>query len=373
MLLYNSIKMLQAGSHIMKKNIITNISSSSSGLASVSEGKFYFDAKNHVFSIGGITHPDENNNEYYRLNAFEKDKYSETNRALGDHTSGGSVRFVTDAKEFYLKVTMRSASTGMQHFPNRGAYGFDVYIGSGKNRQYRGNMMQMMTDPHGFEDTVTLPEGENEVMIELPLYGGISELLIGFPEGATVSKAPDRAIAPVAFYGSSITQGGCVSRPGNMYSNIICRELDCDCLNLGFSGSAFGEQSIAEYLAGRDFSAFVMDYDYNARSLEELQNTHSEFYKTVRAAHTEEPIIIVSHPYYAAESEGDIKRKNILRETYRKAIANEENVYFVDSETFFPLEMRDLFAVDNLHPNSLGHYFMYKAIMPTLKKALEVK
>ena len=94
---------------------------------------------------------------------------------------------------------MRSASTGMQHFPNRGAYGFDVYIGSGKNRQYRGNMMQMMTDPHGFEDTVTLPEGENEVMIELPLYGGISELLIGFPEGATVSKAPDRAIAPVAF------------------------------------------------------------------------------------------------------------------------------------------------------------------------------
>ena len=64
MLLYDSIKMLQAGSHIMKKNIITNISSSSSGLASVSEGKFYFDAKNHVFSIGGITHPDENNKKY---------------------------------------------------------------------------------------------------------------------------------------------------------------------------------------------------------------------------------------------------------------------------------------------------------------------
>ena len=115
MLLYDSIKMLQAGSHKMKKNIITNISSSSSGLASVSEGKFYFDAKNHVFSIGGITHPDENNNEYYRLNAFEKDKYSETNRALGDHTSGGSVRFVTDAKAFYLKVTLRSASTAIQH------------------------------------------------------------------------------------------------------------------------------------------------------------------------------------------------------------------------------------------------------------------
>lgn len=352
---------------------IENIGSSSPELVSENEGKFYFDAKNHVFTIGGIEHPDGNNNEYYRLNAFTKEIYTDLNRNLAECTAGASVRFVTDANEFYLKVTMRNALTGMRHFADRGAYGFDVYVGSGNNRQYCGKMMQMLTDPVGFEDTLTLPEGENEVMIELPLYGGVSEILIGFPAGSYVKNAPNRAIAPVAFYGSSITQGGCVSRPGNMYSNIICRILDADCLNLGFSGSALGEQYVAEYLAKRDFSAFVMDYDYNARSLEELQNTHYAFYKTVREAHTSEPIIIVTHPYYSKENEGDIARKYILRETFEKAVSNEENVYFIDSECFFPENMRDLFAVDNLHPNDLGNYFMHLAILPVLKKALGIE
>ncbi len=352
------------------ENII-NVNSSSTGAVLENEGKIYFDAKNHIFTIGGIEHPDENNNEYYRLNAFKKDTYSDVNRGLADCTSGANIRFITDASEFYLKVTMRSASTGMHHFADRGAYGFDVYTGSGTNRKYCGGMMQMMTDPTAFEETIALPGGSIEVMIELPLYGGVSQILIGFPGGASIYRAPSRSFKPIAFYGSSITQGGCVSRPGSMYSNIICRALDCDCLNLGFSGSAFGEQSVAEYLASREFSAFVMDYDYNARSLEELENTHNAFYKTVRAAHTSEPIIIVSHPYYAPESEGDIKRKNILRKTYEEALANEENVYFIDSECFFPSEMRDLFAVDNLHPNDLGHFYMHRAILPIVKKALE--
>lgn len=351
---------------------IENIGAASPELISEIDGKFYFDAKNRVFTIGGIEHPDGNNNEYYRLNAFTKELYSDANRGLAECTSGASVRFVTDANEFYLKVTMRGAQTGMRHFADRGAYGFDVYVGSEKNRKYCGKMMQMLTDPTGFEDTLSLPAGEKEVMIELPLYGGVSELLIGFPAGTYVKSAPQRTIAPIAFYGSSITQGGCVSRPGSMYSNIICRALDADCLNLGFSGSAFGEQYAAEYLAKRDFSAFVMDYDYNARSLEELQNTHYEFYKTVREAHTSEPIIIVTHPYYAEENDSDVARKNILRETYEKAVANEENVYLVDSECFFPAEMRDLFAVDNLHPNDLGHYYMHLAILPVVKKALGI-
>lgn len=158
-----------------------------------------------------------------------------------------------------------------------------------------------------------------------------------------------------------------------MYSHILCRMLDADCLNLGFSGSAMGEQSIAEYLATREMSAFVMDYDYNSTSLESLANTHYPFYKTVRRAHPDLPIVIVTHPYYHAEAENDKARKDVIRETVRRAAEEgDTRVEFVDSEAFFPLQMRDLYAVDALHPNDLGQFMMARAIYPALKRALQV-
>ncbi|PKM61387.1 MAG: hypothetical protein CVU97_07235, partial [Firmicutes bacterium HGW-Firmicutes-21] len=176
---------------------------------------------------------------------------------------------------------------------------------------------------------------------------------------------------PIAFYGSSITQGGCVSRPGNMYAHIVCRALDADCINLGFSGSAMGEQSVAEYLAAREMSAFVMDYDYNSPTVESLEQTHSAFFDTVRRSHPVLPIILVTHPYYAAETNGDALRKNVVKATYKNALAKgDKNVYFVDSESFFPSEMRDLYSVDNLHPNDLGQFMMAKTILPVLQNAL---
>ena len=48
-----------------------------------------------------------------------------------------------------------------------------------------------------------------------------------------------------------------------------------------------------------------------------------------------------------------------------------DNVYFIDGGRFFPAPMKDLFCVDNLHPNDLGHYYMAKAIYPVLARALK--
>ncbi|HAN21958.1 MAG: hypothetical protein A2Y15_05725 [Clostridiales bacterium GWF2_36_10] len=326
-----------------------------------------------LFSIGGIVHPNKNNGEYYRLDATKKEIYSSANSSLAHCTAGAQVRFCTDADSVKIKIKLRFALTGMNHFTNRGVYGIDAYIGTGNNRHYVGAQMQTFADSSSYnEGVLNLPKGINEVLINLPLYGGVSKLVVGFPVNSKTVKPLNRTIEkPIAFYGSSITQGGCVSRPGNMYSNILCRALDADCMNLGFSGSAMGEQSIAEYIGSRKISAFVMDYDYNSPTADSLMETHSAFFKTVRKAHPEIPVIMVTHPYYAAVTEGDIKRKNIIIATYEAALADgDRNVYFVDSEDFFPLEMRDLYAVDNLHPNDLGQFMMAKAIYPFLRKTL---
>lgn len=129
---------------------------------------------------------------------------------------------------------------------------------------------------------------------------------------------------------------------------------------------------MAEYIGTRKISAFVMDYDFNSPTAETLRQTHEPFFQTVRKAHPDVPVIFVTHPYYYEENENDRKRKDVIRATYENAIASgDQNVYFVDSETFFPLEMRDLYAVDILHPNDLGHFMMAKAIYPALANALK--
>jgi lysophospholipase L1-like esterase len=132
-----------------------------------------------------------------------------------------------------------------------------------------------------------------------------------------------------------------------------------------------GELEVARCIASRDISCFVMDYDYNSPSAETLKATHEAFFREIRAAKPELPVVFVTHPYYSDPTEKDLARVAVVKETYENALANgDKNVYFVDSSAFFSDEMRDLYAVDYLHPNDLGQFSMAKTIYPTVKKAI---
>ncbi len=337
------------------------------------DGFIYLNVTESPFVIGGIPHPDKNCGEFYRLDASKKDIYSNSNRILADCTAGGCIRFATDADQISLKIKLRSAITGMHHFCDRGVFGIDAYVGTGTARKYAGRMMQTFADSPTFnQGTLELPDGVNEVMINLPLYGGIDSLEIGFRDGDKIGAPTQRTVKPIAFYGSSITQGGCVSRPASSYANIICRALDADCANYGFSGSAMGEIEVAEHIASRELSCFVMDYDYNSPSLEHLESTHEPFFKKIREKQPELPVVFVTHPFYDDITIGDKQRIETVRKTYENARDNgDKNVYFVNSADFFTKEMRDLYAVDNLHPNDLGQFSMAETIFPAVKKAVK--
>ncbi len=337
------------------------------------DGYIYMDSRHKPFVLGGITHPDNNFGEYYRLDAGKKPTYSPANKGLAEHTAGGSIRFVTDAETMSLRIHNRSSSTGMHHFCDRGVWGIDAYVGTGTKRTYVGAQMQTFADNPNFnQGTLSLGKGVKEVQINLPLYGGIERIELGFPVLTKLGAPTPRTNGAIAFYGSSITQGGCVSRPANSYANIICRALDSDCCNYGFSGSAMGELAVADHIASRELACFVMDYDYNSPTVESLKATHEPFFKRIREIQPELPVVFVTHPYYSEPTENDLARVAVVGETYENALANgDKNVYFVDSASFFTKEMRDLYSVDNLHPNDLGQFSMAETIFPAVKKAIE--
>ncbi len=338
------------------------------------DGYTYFDVSKGAFEVTGLVELDKNDGSFSRLPMDNIPEYSSANVSLSQMLAGGRVRFVTDAETFVLYAEM-GAVYKLSYFCAKGAYGFDVYVGTGTNRRYIGASGNHLTSDTNVHSIVELGKGYKEVTVILPAYGAVNKLYMGLPDGSSVAT-PDKYTYndPICFYGSSITQGASVTRPGVAYPNILTLALDANCYNLGFSGSAKGELSIAKYISTLKISAFVMDYDYNAPDVGHLKKTHFDFYNTVRAAHPDIPIILLSHPYYTSPTEEDTARVAVIKETYDKAVANgDKNVYFIDSESFFPEGYRSMVTVDNLHPNDIGHMFMAEAVYPILKSALENK
>ena len=289
-------------------------------------------------------------------------------QVLAWHTSGGMLRFKTDSKSVAIKAKIRSTGD-MSHMARSGSNGFDVYLGSGSAKRYIKSAM-----PQGGSDKIEMNiyngSGMQELTINFPLYNGINELSIGVdPECKVDTPTPYKYQKPILFYGSSITQGGCASRPGNNYSQLLGRWLDANVINLGFSGSAKGEPAIAEAIASLELTAFVMDYDHNAPDVAHLQNTHEKFFSIIREKQPNLPIIIVTKPDVAANSNSP--RTDVIRKTYDNAIAaGDKNVYFVNGNTLFGTSNRDACTVDGCHPNDLGFMRMAETIYPVLKDAI---
>ena len=324
----------------------------------------FLDVSAPPFTVHGLLR-DENG--YYRLPYDVAAAANEGVMGLNLHTAGGRVRFRTDADRVILRAAMRSISR-MPHFALTGSAGFDLYA----NGVYRGTFVPPQDMEDGYTSEICLgDEGMRSLTIHFPLYSGVTRLELGFPEGCSLEEAPDYdTIRPVVYYGSSITQGGCASRPGNAYQNILSRRLSCDHINLGFSGSAKGEQCMAEHISGLDMSAFVLDYDHNAPTPEHLEQTHEAFFETIRKSCPELPVIFLSRPQ-PNPSGDDLIRRDIVKKTYEKAIGNGDgNVYFIDGTEMLKIFGGDSGTVDNCHPNDLGFYCMAAALEPVLKSVL---
>lgn len=209
-----------------------------------------------------------------------------------------------------------------------------------------------------------------DILIHFPLYSEVEKVFIGIEEDATIlSPTPYKHELPVVFYGSSITMGGCATRPGNTYPAVLSRWLDADFINLGFAGNAMGEPEIAEYIANLPMSVFVYDYDCNAPDAEHLKKTHDAMYQMIRKKNPTLPILILSRPH--VKKENDL-REEVIYETYRKAKEKGEPVFLISGYEMSHLIDPGMFWVDGVHPTDFGFYCMASTILPILKKILNI-
>ncbi len=323
----------------------------------------FYDPRKTPFTIHGLYDP-ANRTDYRRLPAEVADATSPDVAALCRHSAGGRIRFGTDAGSVTIRV--KNAPNGlMPHATPLMECGFDLYLdgdSSGESR-FLGYFPFATANHTEYEARLELPAGDKDLTINMPLYGEVLDIRIGLNEQASVH--PHKAYRhekPVLFYGSSITQGGCATRPGTCYQNLLSRRFDCDYINFGFSGSAKAEPAILSYMASLDYCAFVSDYDHNAPSPEHLAATHHTLYEAIRKTHPDIPYFMISKPdfYYRPD---DIARRDIIMESYLKARrAGDNNVWFIDGAAFFARDRRTECTLDTCHPNDLGFLHMAACI-----------
>lgn len=287
---------------------------------------------------------------------------------LNSHTAGIRLRFCTDSPYIAIHAEWTVLSK-MSHMPVSGICGFDLYTVKNGQYAFAGALIPPSDVETGYESILYTDGQMTEYVLNFPLYNEVTKLSIGLQKEAVFGECtPYANMLPVVFYGSSITQGGCASRPGNCYENFLSRALNMDYVNLGFSGSGRAEPELVKYMASMPMAAFVSDYDHNAPDAAYLAATHEAMYRAIRAQQPELPYVMVSRPDF---KKGNDELRSIVMETYHKAIAEgDKNAYFVDGAGLFSGEEWDACTVDGCHPNDLGFYRMAQGMLPWLKKIL---
>ena len=344
----------------------------------------WFSIREFPFGVYGVTYS-EDEGLYRRLPKEIADATNDGVAHLSKHTAGGRIRFASNSP--YIAICVEEPfENPFSHMTIAGKCGVSLFA----DKKFVGTIMpsyeqvvkaDTVYGGNGkivFDGIKFLNEPNAEIYqaeIFLPLYSAVYNVCIGLKKGCQLHKANEyKHRTPVLFYGSSITQGGCASKPGDDYVNRLSFMLDTDILNLGFSGSARAEEVMAKYIAAQNASVFVLDYDHNAPTAEHLAKTHFALYQTVRNAHPTTPIIMMTMPTiegYEKRLYHKLRRDEIVKSFVKAKDCGDENVYFIDCYGCFGADKNgECGTVDDCHPDSLGFLRMAERVYPILDKLL---
>lgn len=324
--------------------------------------KAFYAIPHPSFALHGVYY-EELNECFVRMPLKIAQKVNEGVYGLSKHTAGGRLCFATDSKSLKIEVAYQGLSI-MSHMPLTGSSSFALLENTDKGERFIGNLMPTSADKTSFSAGLVLPGGcMKEYILYFPLYNDVKSLAVALDKTAKVEPCnPYCDKKPILYYGSSITQGGCANRTDKCYQALICKKNRIDYINLGFSGSARGEDAMVDYLTTLDCSLFVCDYDHNAPNAEHLKKTHLRLYQRYREKRPDTPILFISKPDFRRDKEGE-ERCKVIRNTYQYAKRKgDKNVYFLSGKTFFKQRDSADFTVDGCHPTDYGFQRMAEEI-----------
>lgn len=326
---------------------------------------------------------------FTRIPATLKDSVRETLWDRAKNSAGIGIRFATNSHCVAVRYNLMS-NFHMAHMADTGIKGTDLYIldDDGKwrfvncNRPYRDYSYKgegPRKDSIQSKVYIDRLDGRwHEYMIYLPLYDGINWMEIGIEPSAQITQPKvnsPRREKKLVFYGTSIMHGGCASRTGMVATSILQRDLDVECVNLGFSGEGKMDSCMARAMAAiPHVDAYILDPIPNCTKLMCDTVTYG-FVKTLRDLRPEVPIFMVEGQEYSYERYSGfysqyLPEKNAeYRKNYLRLKAeNPRNLYYIDRRDLYGPDCEG--TVDGIHLTDLGFYFYAQKLKPYLEAVL---
>ena len=309
---------------------------------------------------------------YDRLPSNVTTKVNGGVRSMKHHTSGMLFRFKTDSKKLHFKWVPYNANLAMDHMPSTGVSGIDIYRFDAEKGMWRYAKTGRIWNAQGGAVSMDWRPGE-ACLVNLPLYNGVRSFTLGVDPTASVEALGPRKSGvdkPVVFYGTSITHGGCCSRPGLGFVNWVGRDLDVPVVGLGFSGSGAMEFEMSEHLARIDASCYVLDCLWNMGGAgRKVEVNYEPFIRNLRAKRPNVPIVMAEQCDVFCG--GPCEKDKIIRALYDKLVAEGwKNLVYLPKEGMYTGDCEG--TVDGCHPNDLGMQSMSRAFGAAVRKALNL-
>ncbi len=303
---------------------------------------------------------------------------------LGQNSAGLAVRFRSNSK--CIGATWKPLNNfAMSHMTPTGIKGLDLYALVDGEWKFVG-----AGQPNGKNSRnvfIRKMDGQmREYIMYLPLYDGVIDLAIGIDSTAVIElpQAPELLPAdyaatlptanklsgeerrlPIVFYGTSVTQGGCATRPGMAYPAIIERKLGVETINLGFSGNGRMDKIMGEKVATIPASMYVIDCLANCTS-QIVKDSTEHFIRAIVEANPNTPVLMVSnycypYQYLDAQFQKDTPEENAIWKEFAEKFRKEgyRNVRYIDAYANGNMKKSPIGpdhegTVDGVHMTDLG-------------------
>ena len=287
---------------------------------------------------------------------------------LSQTSIGFNTRFVTDSNEIVVRWTVRSSLKPLEQIPFEGHAGVDVY------RRAAGGTWEHVKafgpDPASGRGEARVPwRPGDEALVYLPIRTAPQTFSVGVKKGKSFKTAPAHGVAkPIVHYGTSIVNGGGVSRGGLVFSSRMGRLVDAEVVNLGFSGSGKMELPMADLVAEIDASLYIIDCDWNmSRPVQEAN--YELFMRRLKELRPDTPILVCGGcTDQNVPRAQEIFAKGILDKLRAEAPAKWANMTFLTGVGMLPQDSEC--THDHCHPNDYGAMQMSKVYAEAVSRIL---
>ena len=287
------------------------------------------------------------------------------------NSSGMYAEFITDSPNVTIRWEVEEDVCGEPNFNNCAESGVDLYILVGKKWRFAVTLTAS-AKVNEVPALVQLTKKKRQVRLYFPFRNSLRSMEIGIDAGTSFDWiCPEKKVAPIAYYGSSIIHGSYGSRAGNGITQILGREFNRPVINLGFSGSAKLEEGMAELLTELDPCLYLIDPLPNADSAL-LEERLEIFLRKLCSARRNTPVILLTD---ANRRNAWLYRQNVIahnqkRETAARIVKRLQQEFpllsLIDMQHAMGKDYEG--TIDGIHPDELGVWRFTTHLIRELKK-----